>query len=54
MSRQAGRATGNNGRDCASLNPLEGGKKTLRCLRHYVPEEQVPSLFLQTLGALGP
>ena len=24
MSRQAGRATGNNGHDCASLNPAGG------------------------------
>ena len=37
MSRQAGRATGNNGRDCASLSPSGGRQEHPAQLRGYLP-----------------
>ena len=52
MSRQAGRATGNNGRDCASLEPSRGRQENTT-----VSEEQTPypaSSNTQGSGPLGP
>lgn len=49
MSRQAGRATGNSGRDCASLEPSGGRQEDTA-----VSEEQTPTPLLRTPGARDP